>query len=206
LKATARLGLVVDAGALPSIAPGIEVSAIAHHGANALRATGFSLLERERLDDGGAGGRFSLAGGSLSFCRERHYRGAFASFCAVLELGALRGRGIGALQAAPYPSAEADIYYCVPERPRYATGGKCFVLDREPAADETPADVPMTEFGCEQVGMCALGQGCQCDATRCTSAYRETVELELKFNDNELSGFLHGEGVSNEAKVLLPRD
>jgi hypothetical protein len=111
LKASARFGLVVDAGALPSIAPGMEVSAMAHHGSNALRVTGFSLLERERLVDGDAGGRFSLAGGSLSVCRERHYRGAFASFCAGLELGKLTGRGIGALRVAH----ERSIFWALPE-------------------------------------------------------------------------------------------
>jgi hypothetical protein len=101
---------------------------------------------------------------------------------------------------------DEEVHYCVPERPRYATGGKCFILDREPTANETSADVPMTEFSCEQIGMCTLGDGCQCDATRCTSVNRDTVELELKFNDNELSGSLHGEGMSNEAKVLISQD
>ena len=96
---TARLGPVVDIGSLPGLAPGVEAAVLLGFGSAAIRLSGFTLMEREAQLTDGSGGRFSLMGGALAACGTSARESAYASFCAGLELGQLKGQGIGVLQS-----------------------------------------------------------------------------------------------------------
>lgn len=88
------VGALADAGALPKLAPGVQLDL--GIGWRSLRAFAFGAVlatQRELVNDG-RGGDFQLAFGGLAGCVERGIN-VILRGCAGFELGRLSGEGVG---------------------------------------------------------------------------------------------------------------
>lgn len=100
-----RFGPSVDLGTLPGLTAGPEATIELGYAAVSVRLGGSVLASKRKTFSDGSGGEFSLWSGSLSTCGSTPRTSAHGSFCLGLELGQLKGEGIGPLRAARSGSA-----------------------------------------------------------------------------------------------------
>jgi hypothetical protein len=94
LRALARLGITVDSGALPGVAPGVSAAAALQARPFRLELEGAAFLPRSADLEGGRSAEFSLFTGALLGCLE-HDVVATLMACAAFEAGRLAGEGRG---------------------------------------------------------------------------------------------------------------
>lgn len=111
-RAGLGLGVVVESGVLPNVAPGIEVEAKVSRAVLGVALRGVWFGAQDTVDTSASGGSFQLAAGSALACfLPRHDRWA-ASACAGFELGRLAGTGLNVARpqtrAALWAAGRAD--------------------------------------------------------------------------------------------------
>jgi hypothetical protein len=131
------LGAVVDAGALPNPAVGVELGVSLRHRRVRLTLAGTALAPQETHTTGDAGGEFRLYFGSLEACLPQPIGRLTLLGCAAFELGRLSGEGTGIarprLGDARWQAARADLGLSIPVLPRVAVtarGGVVMPLSR----------------------------------------------------------------------------
>lgn len=102
-RAGAGLGVVVESGVLPNVAPGVELEARVDRGALGLALRGTWFGSQDTLGTAASGGSFQLASGTALACLGVP-RGRWVPLvCAGFTLGRLAGRGLNV--ARPHTGA-----------------------------------------------------------------------------------------------------
>jgi len=111
--------LLLDTGTLPSLAAGLEATALADWKNPGLRVTLFGglLASQEAHLASGQGGKFNLLFAGAAACGLKALSKASASVCAGAEAGSLRGEGLVStprLGSSPWLAPRLDVGFALP--------------------------------------------------------------------------------------------
>ncbi|HET6149778.1 MAG TPA: hypothetical protein VFH68_19725, partial [Polyangia bacterium] len=137
LRAALAVGAMGDAGSLPGVGAGLEMSGWVQLRGVRLATSGAVLAPREKRLSDGSGGNFQLAFGAIDVCAPRELGRSTFLLCGGFELGYLWATGIGVNRprqgGAVWDAARAELGLSVSIGPSMAMvmrGGASVPLSR----------------------------------------------------------------------------